>query len=363
MAWQHKAHLSPTKSSSSWPLIAAWGGFVGFLLVVSGWVLVSSSSIPSEPTHQLELTLPKPVPLEEFVFSSTDDEEELLVSESSDPIWELVNPNLVEESELGLLPIIAPNGQQAWQEYGEPVESSALPPNHPKIAIIITGIGHTQEITQQALKELPNTITFAFSPYCAELNQCIKQVRDDHHEVLLTLPLESKNATQNELTPHTLLTYLPTHSNIERLNWILSQTGGYVGLMSAFGDQFLNTPNAINPLFIQLKDRGLVFVDNSPSTAPTPIAKQLKLPYLNNPFVIEANNMERSFRKLETLARQNKQALGIIHADANTIPALEQWSRTLEQRGIALVPLTSLFPPVDKSRTGETLTKNEAHLS
>ena len=52
--------------------------------------------------------------------------------------------------------------------------------------------------------------------------------------------------------------------------------------------------------------------------------------------------IDRALAKLEGLARQNGKAVGFAAAGPMTIDRIARWAKTVEGRGLALVPITAV---------------------
>ncbi len=73
---------------------------------------------------------------------------------------------LVEKGPHGPLPRIGSDGRKPLDVYARPVAtSSKLPPNAPRVAIMVGGMGLSQNATRHALDKLPPAVTLAFAPY------------------------------------------------------------------------------------------------------------------------------------------------------------------------------------------------------
>ena len=96
-------------------------------------------------------------------------------------------PGMIEDTPNGPLPIVGKDGHQAWQVYARPFDSKDV---RPRIALIVTGVGLDQTLSQAALDRLPGTITFGFDPYADNVKDNIANARNLGHEALLGLPLE-----------------------------------------------------------------------------------------------------------------------------------------------------------------------------
>ena len=70
--------------------------------------------------------------------------------------------------------------------------------------------GPQPKLTQQAIKDLPGDVTFAFAPYGENLQAQVNKARADGHEIMLQLPMEPVGYPANNPGPKTLLTTAAT---------------------------------------------------------------------------------------------------------------------------------------------------------
>ena len=78
-------------------------------------------------------------------------------------------------------------------------------------------------------------MTFAFSPYGAEVERLATSARAGGHEILLQAPMEPFDYPDNDPGPQTLLTSLSRDQNLDRLYWLMSRFQGYVGIANMHG--------------------------------------------------------------------------------------------------------------------------------
>lgn len=262
------------------------------------------------------------------------------------PLATAPDENLIEQV-AGLenpLPIIGKDGRQPWQVYSRPfIQQTA----NPKIAIIVKGLGFSRAASMAAIKKLPGEVTLAFSPYVRDLNDWMLRARLSGHEVLLELPLESKNFPSEDAGPLALSTGLQVADNIQQLNNVMSRMTGYIGLLSVMGSKFNEAEGQLKPILNEVKRRGLFFVDGGGAKSRARrIAAEIGLPkafsnvYLDRPPSRRA--MDQKLQGLERLVREQAAAVAIIHAYPNTIERILIWIRTLEQRNLTLVPVSAL---------------------
>ena len=252
---------------------------------------------------------------------------------------------LTEPGPGGPLPVIGPNGQSPADAYKRPFENSGKP----AIALVVGGLGMSEQRTRTAIETLPAEITLGFVPYAENLQNWIDLARENGHEVILELPMEPFDYPQNDPGPHTLLTEADSGENIRRLEWLLSRTTGYFGVTNYLGAKFTASESAMRPVWDALADRGLVLVhDGAQSRSPLGrAAEQSNLDWAAADRIVDSppapDQIDKQFLQLEALALQNGSALGMGFAYPVTIDQAKAWSEGLEAKGYALVPASAIL--------------------
>jgi polysaccharide deacetylase 2 family uncharacterized protein YibQ len=255
------------------------------------------------------------------------------------------DPALIVETPVGPLPVIAPDGRQAWQVYQRPFSDRS---GGARIAIVIADMGMSQSATRAAIQQLPGTVTLAFAPYAADLDTWIAQARAAGHEVMLQLPMEPHNYPVNDPGPYTLLTSLSAEDNLDRLEWLLSRFTGYVGVTNYMGSRFTTSPEHLRPVLSVLRDRGLMFLDSrsSGNSVAGKMAGEIGLPRaLNNRFldaVASRRDIDTRLAELERIAEATGFAVGIGFPFPVTIERIAAWAATLPAKGLVLSPVSAL---------------------
>ncbi|MBT5859564.1 MAG: divergent polysaccharide deacetylase family protein, partial [Alphaproteobacteria bacterium] len=268
------------------------------------------------------------------------------------------DPGLILQGQVGLLPVIGEDGRQPWHVYARPVD---LDEDMPKIAIVIGGLGMSEAATTAAIQQLPGTVTLAFVPYAPDLSSWIARARAAGHEVILQLPMEPLDFPANDPGPHTLMTDAEAAENIERLHWLLSRFTGYVGVTNYMGSKMTTSPEAMFPILEDIQARGLMFLDamETPDSIAGQLASEMHMPnVVNNRFLdTQASRVSIDARlfELEAIAEATGGAVGIGFPYPVTIERVSAWMATLEDRGIAVVPLSALAEgdaPVEEEAAG-----------
>ena len=219
----------------------------------------------------------------------------------------------------------------------------------PMIAIVVTGLGINEQGSLNAIDTLPADMTMGFAPYGKALSTTVAAARTAGHEVLLEVPLEPFDYPQNDPGPQTLLTGEPARANLDKLFWLMSRFGGYVGLINNMGARFTASAADFSPMMEELGARGLGYIDDGSSNrslAPQ-LAQGNKVPFSRADLVIDSNPARASIlaalASLEAKAMENGHAIGIVSALPISISTVEEWSRDLEARGMVLVPASALM--------------------
>ncbi len=187
-----------------------------------------------------------------------------------------------------------------------------------------------------------------FAPYAPNLADWIAQARAAGHEVLLQIPMEPFNYPTNDPGPHTLLTSLSSEDNIGRLEWLLGRGSGYVGVTNYMGSRFTSSAGHLRPVLDVLKTRGLLFLDArvTRNSVAEQVAMDLGIPNAQSSrfLDLEASRVAIDARlfELERIAKSSGSAVGIGFPYPVTIERLAAWAQSLDEKGLALVPVSAL---------------------
>jgi polysaccharide deacetylase 2 family uncharacterized protein YibQ len=282
-----------------------------------------------------------------IIDGSTGKRQEVAIPASRD-VRAPLEQRLIETSRHGGIPRIAPDGARPAEIYARAMKPLEGRKDGPRIAIVIGGLGISANVTQQAMQKLPGPVTFAFSPYGAEVDRLATSARAAGHEILLQAPMEPFDYPDNDPGPQTLLTTLSMDQNLDRLHWLMSRFQGYVGIANTMGARFTSNEQVLGPVLKETARRGLIYVDDgsSPRSVAGQIAGANNLPFAKAELILDAvptsAHIDKALAKLEALARERGSAVGVASALPASIERIAQWAKGAEARGIVLVPITAV---------------------
>jgi uncharacterized protein len=264
------------------------------------------------------------------------------------PLTKAPIASLVEDNAAGPLPRIG-GGKKPSEAYARTVSMGIIHSDAPKIVLILGGMGLNEKLTASAVKDLPADVTMAFAPYGNNLQAQVDKARANGHEVLLQLPLEPVGYPATNPGPKTLLTDNDEAQNQDALYWHMSRFAGYTGIVNYMGGRYLASTKAVKPLLLELRKRGLLFIEDGslPLSATEETAKTLQLQVRRAQTVIDADpNVESittALGLLEDEARSNGVAIGTGSGLDVTIKTVSDWAKAAAERGIIIVPASAAF--------------------
>jgi polysaccharide deacetylase 2 family uncharacterized protein YibQ len=258
-----------------------------------------------------------------------------------------IDQRLLEKSRHGLIPITA-GGLKPFTAYASGSDADrARAATMPIVSIVVGGLGVGAAKTTDAIMKLPGAVTLAFTPYGSDPGKLVERARSQRHEVLLQIPMEPFDYPDNDPGPQTLLAGASAEQNLDRLTWHLSRFQGYVGLANFMGARFVAADAAMQPVIREAARRGLGYLDDgtAPRSVAAPLAAGQSVPFGKVDLTIDtmptASDIDKALAKLEGLAKERGSAIGLASALPVSIDRIAAWSKTLEGRGVLLVPLTT----------------------
>lgn len=254
------------------------------------------------------------------------------------------DPNYTETTEAGTLPR-ARGSQGVWKAYARPFDG---PPDKPRVAIIITGLGLSRAATLAAISQMAGGITLAFDPHTRNLEEWVGLGRSNGHEALLHLPMEPNDFPVSDPGPMALLTDFDAVQNIARMHQVLASAIGYVGVVQIMGSKFAASDAALRPALEELKKRGLLFVNVPSGTEDRSfaVAQEIGLPVTRVDLKLDSNlsadAIDSQINELEKIAREKGRAVAIAEAYPITLARLSMWMQSLSLKEITLAPVSAM---------------------
>ncbi len=307
------------------------------------------ATMPAPPARNSAAASSKTVTI---IDGKTGARQEVVIPDGGDgaspPKSPAVDQALVEMTPRGPIPKIAADGRRPAEAFARSVTPLAGRPDAPRVALIIGGLGVSENGTAAAIAKMPGAVTLAFMPYGSDVEGSVARARGAGHEILLEVPLEPFSYPDNDSGPQTLLTSLTPEQNLERLHWLMSRIQGYVGIIGAMGARFTASEQSFAPVLRETAKRGLIFVDdgaNARSVAGR-IAGANSLPFAKADVIIDAvptpEEIDHALGRLEMAARERTFAVGISSALPVSIEHISKWAKAAESRGLLLVPITAV---------------------
>ncbi len=232
-----------------------------------------------------------------------------------------------------------------WQKFAAPFN---LLDDRPRIAIVISEAGMNASRTREAIENLPAAVTLGFNPYGRNLQTLVDQARDAGHEVLLQLPMEPVGYPNINPGPQAMRTDLSEDENRKRLDWALNRFTGYAGITNQMGSKFTADAESIYPILTIIKEQGFLYLDSrtARNSVAAKIAEQLDIPVaINNRFLdhkADGALIDTRLAELEAIAHKTGSAIGIAYPHSETYRRLMAWAKNLDQKGLALAPVSAL---------------------
>lgn len=256
---------------------------------------------------------------------------------------------VTETTDVGMLPRIASTGKKPAEAYAKTVSMGIIHSEAPKIIIILGGMGLNEKLTNQAAKDLPAEVTFAFAPYGNNLQAQVDKARANGHEVLLQLPLEPVGFPATNPGPNTLLADAKDGENTTSLYWHMSRFAGYAGVINYMGGRFLSSARAVKPLLMELRKRGLLFIEDGSLalSATEDVARSLQFQVRRGQLVIDVNadadSITSALNLLEEEANKNGFAIGTGSGLEITVRTVADWAKAAADRGVIFMPASAAF--------------------
>jgi polysaccharide deacetylase 2 family uncharacterized protein YibQ len=257
--------------------------------------------------------------------------------------------DVTETTDAGPLPRISEEGRKPFNVYAQATPLSVSSSGRPKIAIMLGGMGLNARLTEKAVDALPGDVTLGFAPYGENLQEQVNRARAEGHEIMLQVPMEPVGFPATNPGPKTLMSDASPQENVAALRWHMSRFAGYSGITNYMGARLLVSEEALRPVLAEVRERGLVYLEDATvnvSVSPK-VVEQVRLPMQRAQMVIDADPtapaIAEALERLEQEAIRNGSAIATGSGLEVTIETVAEWAKTLQEKGILLVPLSAAY--------------------
>ena len=216
------------------------------------------------------------------------------------------------------------------------------------VSLIIGGLGVNRPLTQDAINSLPADVTLSFAAHSVGLQDWVNTARLDGHEVLIEIPMESRDFDPTEPgADRALRVTLPPAENNRRLEWMLSRAQGYAGLINFNGDMFLTRTDIAAPYLDRISQTGVGFLTDGAFEAPSlpAMARSVRQPFKAGHGLIDPDPISRVISARLTGLSQSAQSgshpVGVGFAYPETLSEVQNWIATLDSQNLRLAPATA----------------------
>lgn len=222
----------------------------------------------------------------------------------------------------------------------------SLPSIAAKVAIVIDDIGY-HKLDYQLL-ELPYDLTFAVIPHTTHSNAVAKAAYQQRRDVILHMPMES--ARRADLSKNALKVTMSRSQIESKLQAAFADVPYAIGMNNHMGGYFTEQTDVMDWTLAYIAKRQLFFLD-SKTTARSQAgvyAKKHQIPLLTRHVFLDNDRsyqaLDKQFKLMIKLAKQQQQAIAIGHPYPETYAYLKKHLPDLAAQGIEVVKLSSLLP-------------------
>jgi len=227
----------------------------------------------------------------------------------------------------------------------EPSEQVADP--GAQIAFIVTDLDRSPIKLYRAFMKSPLLFSVALRPDKGEAARIGKEVRQEHHEVLLHLPMEPKGYPRVDPGKDAILLDLSRIEIEDRISRCLSAVGPVQGVVSRLGSAALNDPDVMRAVLEDLKRRDLPFID-AHASGPSMVeeigeetgARTLLVGGSLDDDKGTAASVRARVKEITTAAIQKGSVIVMVRPSALVLDILESELPKIKAQGVELVPIS-----------------------
>ena len=218
----------------------------------------------------------------------------------------------------------------------------------PKIALVIDDLGGESLIAKELLQwDLP--LTFSILPFTPYAKATAKEAHQKGKEVILHVPMEPHGYPKVRPGEGVLLLEMDEESLRRQLIKDIEAVPYIKGASNHMGSRLMEDPEKVKIILSELKRRRLYFLDSrtTPQTVGMDVAQGIGVKAIERSLFIDHSldeeDIKEKIEKLIRLSLANGKAVGIGHPHPSTIKSIKEMIPKMKERGIEIVPLSSVM--------------------
>lgn len=262
-----------------------------------------------------------------------------------DPLGPAPIEALEETTSNGAVPRISDDGRKPWYAYSRPYDRGDP---RPRIAVVVGELGLARLISDAAIRDMPGSVTLAFSSQSPAADAWMLRARNLGHETVLSIPMEPLDYPSSDPGAETILSKNGNKQNKRLLLKHMQSGKGYIGLATFSGSRMSSSPGKLRPLLQEIEERGLMWLDTRLTSLSSAygLAKEIDLPAARADFHMHADMgrtmIETTLKDVEAHAQQNGSVTLLVDVSPLTLNILKGWFEGLSAKNLSLAPLTAV---------------------
>ena len=243
----------------------------------------------------------------------------------------------------------APDSGIEKKEVSPPPSSLPPIPGHPpRIALVIDDLGGENHLSSELLL-FESPITFSILPFTTYSKALATEAPGRGKEVILHLPMEPHGYPKVRPGEGALLHGMDEKRLLRQLSEDIDSVPNIKGVSNHMGSRLMEEPDKLKIIFSDLKERGLFFLDSrtTPQTVGLKMARLVGLNAMERTLFIDnslgAEALRKNLDRLIRISLSTGMAIGIGHPHSATVNAIREMLPRIREKGIELVPLSTLF--------------------
>jgi len=218
----------------------------------------------------------------------------------------------------------------------------------PKMAIVIDDLGGENHISKELLHwNLP--ITFSILPFTPHSKTLALEAHQRGKEVILHLPMEPHGYPKTKPGEGALLYEMDEEKLLRQLSKDIEAIPYIKGVSNHMGSRLMENPEKLRIILSELKRRGLFFLDSrtTPQTVGLQTAQSIGLRAMERSLFLDHSpspeEIKEKLERLIQLSLATGKAIGIGHPHPSTLQSIKEIIPRMKEKGIEIVPLSSVM--------------------